>query len=67
MNERKPGKPGSTMETGIVQRGGRARLGREAQQKIGQQLRAMYDDVVKEGVPDRFADMLRQLKEKDPK
>ena len=38
-----------------------ARLGRDVQQKIGQQLRAMYDDVVKEGVPDKFRDMLRQL------
>ena len=26
-------------------------------------LRAMYDNVVSEGVPDRFADMLRQLDE----
>jgi predicted NAD-dependent protein-ADP-ribosyltransferase YbiA (DUF1768 family) len=40
---------------------GSARLGRDVQGKIGQQLRAMYDDVVKEGVPDRFRDMLRQL------
>jgi hypothetical protein len=36
-------------------------LTREIQAKIGQQLRAMYDDVVQEGVPDRFADLLRQL------
>ena len=36
-------------------------LGREIQSKIGQQLRAMYDDVVQEGVPDRFADLLRQI------
>jgi hypothetical protein len=36
-------------------------LNREIQTKIGQQLRAMYDDVVQEGVPDRFADLLRRL------
>lgn len=36
-------------------------LNREIQAKIGQQLRAMYDDVVQEGVPDRFADLLRRL------
>ena len=33
-------------------------LGRDIQAKIGQQLRAMYDDVVKQGVPDRFSDLL---------
>jgi hypothetical protein len=36
-------------------------LNREIQAKIGQQLRAMYDDVVQEGVPDRFASLLRRL------
>jgi hypothetical protein len=41
------------------------RIGRDVQQKIGQQLRAMYDDVVKEGVPDRFSEMLRQLEGSD--
>jgi hypothetical protein len=36
-------------------------LSREATIKIGQQLRAMYDEVVKEGVPDRFNDLLKRL------
>jgi len=36
-------------------------LNREIQAKIGQQLRAMFDEVVQEGVPTRFADLLRQL------
>ncbi len=36
-------------------------LNREIQNKIGQQLRAIYDDVVQEGVPERFADLLKQL------
>ena len=40
-------------------------LGPEIQQKIGQQLRAMYSDVVNEGVPARFADLLSQLDHKD--
>jgi hypothetical protein len=44
------------------QAGGKdAALGREIQAKIGQQLRALYDNVVDEGVPDRFADLLRQI------
>ena len=42
----------------------RGRLGRDVQSKIGQQLRAMYDDVVSEGVPDRFTEMLQQLDDK---
>ncbi|HVT56605.1 MAG TPA: NepR family anti-sigma factor [Xanthobacteraceae bacterium] len=38
-----------------------AGLSREATIKIGQQLRAMYDEVVKEGVPDRFSELLKRL------
>ena len=41
------------------------RLGREAQARIGQQLRAMYDQVVKEGVPPHIADLVRRLSEQD--
>ncbi|WGD32483.1 NepR family anti-sigma factor [Ancylobacter sp. WKF20] len=44
-------------------------LGTDIQGKIGQHLRAMYDDVVRQGVPDRFLDLLSQLDQpaKDPK
>jgi hypothetical protein len=42
-------------------KGSSAKLGRDIQAKIGQQLRAMYDDVVNEGVPNRFAELLNQL------
>jgi hypothetical protein len=38
-----------------------ARLGREVQARIGQQLRAMYNDVVSQGVPDHIADLVRRL------
>ena len=41
------------------------RLGREVQARIGQQLRAMYDQVVKEGVPPHIAELLRRLAEQD--
>ena len=40
-----------------------AKLGREVQARLGQQLRAMYDDVVNQGVPDRFADLLNRLED----
>ena len=42
-----PGKPGG--------------LHAEIQSRIGHQLRAMYDDVVRQGVPDRFAELIRKL------
>ena len=38
-----------------------AKLGREVQARLGQQLRAMYDGVVNEGVPDRFADLIKRI------
>ena len=38
-----------------------AKLGREVQARLGQQLRAMYDEVVNQGVPNRFADLLNKL------
>jgi hypothetical protein len=44
-----------------------ARLGRDIQAKIGQQLRAMYDDVLNQGVPDRFSELLNRLDQKDEK
>ena len=45
-----PGKPGK--------QGG---LNAEIQSRIGHQLRAMYDDVVRQGVPERFAELIRKL------
>jgi hypothetical protein len=40
-------------------------LNAEIQSRIGHQLRAMYDDVVRQGVPDRFADLIRKLDASD--
>jgi hypothetical protein len=42
-----------------------ARLGREVQARIGQQLRAIYDDVVNQGVPPHLAELVRRLSEQD--
>jgi hypothetical protein len=36
-------------------------LNAEIQSRIGHQLRAMYDDVVRQGVPDRFVELVRKL------
>jgi hypothetical protein len=47
----------------IEERAGK--LDKETQAKIGQQLRAMYDEVVRQGVPDRFAELLKQLEKRE--
>lgn len=38
-----------------------ARLNRDIQAKIGQHLREMHDDIVREGVPERFLALLSGL------
>ena len=38
-----------------------AKLSREVQARLGQQLRSMYDDVVNQGVPDRFTDLIKRI------
>jgi len=38
-----------------------AKLGRDVQARLGQQLRAMYDEVVNQGVPDRFSELINRL------
>jgi len=42
-------------------------LGRDVQVKIGQHLRTMYDEVVKQGVPDHLNDLLGKLDEAEDK
>ena len=62
MNHWKPGSGLPIEEAASPSRkGARAKLGRSIQAKIGQELRAMYDDVVKQGVPDQFTELLNQL------
>lgn len=39
-------------------------LNRRIQKRIGQQLCAMYNDVVRQGIPDRFNELLRQIDER---
>lgn len=65
MKSSKPIKPNpKAAETGAMQRGTSARLSTDVQRKIGSQLRAMYDDVVRQGVPDRFSQLLSRLDER---
>ena len=39
-------------------------LDRAVQTRIGDQLRAMYDDLMQQPVPDRFRDLMHQLERK---
>jgi Anti-sigma factor NepR len=41
------------------------KLDRAVQSRIGDQLRAMYDDLMQQPVPGRFKDLLSQLEQKD--
>ncbi len=63
-NEDKP-EARDAMGRPITQRKSEARLGREVQARIGQQLRAMYDDVVSQGVPQHITDLVRRLSDQD--
>ena len=53
------------VDTPVTHQKREVRLGREVQARIGQQLRAIYDEVVKEGVPQHIGDLLRRLSEQD--
>jgi hypothetical protein len=64
MNEHKPVGQQNPIETAANRKrtGAKpAKLGRDVQARLGQQLRAMYDDVVSQGVPDRFTDLLNRI------
>jgi hypothetical protein len=41
-------------------------LDRQIQGRIGDQLRAMYDELMHQPVPDRFAELLGRLEQRDP-
>jgi len=57
--------PRDAMGRPITPRKTEMRLGREAQARIGQQLRAMYEAVVNEGVPPQIEELVRRLSEQD--
>ena len=52
------------MQNELHTRKARGRLGRDVQTKLGRTLQAYFDDVVKEGVPDRFKELLEQVDER---
>src|SRR5215467_11467928 len=49
------------MQTDAHVRKAGGRLSREDQRRLGDILQRVYDDVVRQGVPDRFRDLLNEL------
>jgi hypothetical protein len=56
-----PQRSGSMMQTDVQMRKSRGRLSRHVQNKLGETLHAMFDEIVKEGVPDRFSQLLEKI------
>jgi hypothetical protein len=63
MNERKSQRAPQPSARNSRSTGKKQGLPPEIQNQIGRQLRNLYMDVVQEGVPDRFSDLLRRLDE----
>jgi len=55
------------MQNEMTARKSRGRLPRETLEKLGKVLEGYYDDVRKQGVPDRFSELLRQFDERQDK
>ena len=62
MTTEKPMGFAAQVEAGSKQKSAKPnRLDRATRAKLGQQLRAVYDEVVSQGVPNRFTDLLSRL------
>jgi hypothetical protein len=51
------------MQTDAPLRKAGGRLSREDQRRLGDILQRVYDDVIRQGVPDRFRDLLSELED----
>jgi anti-sigma factor NepR-like protein len=52
------------MQTDAHARKAGGRLSREDQRRLGDILQRVYDDVIHQGVPDRFKDLLTELEQR---
>src|SRR4051794_30880806 len=57
-------RPEATMHTDAHARKAGGRLSREDQRRLGDILQRVYDDVIHQGVPDRFKDLLIELEQR---
>jgi len=55
------------MHTDAHARKAGGRLSREDQRRLGDILQRVYDDVIHQGVPDRFKDLLSELEQRGDK
>ena len=55
------------MHTDAHARKAGGRLSREDQRRLGDILQRVYDDVIHQGVPDRFKDLLTELEQRGDK
>src|SRR5712671_4857781 len=62
--EQKPLRLEATMQTDAHIRKAGGRLSREDQRRLGDILQRVYDDVIRQGVPDRFKDLLSELEQR---
>src|SRR5258707_12723948 len=53
----------AAMQTDAPLRKTGGRLSREDQRRLGDILQRVYDDVIRQGVPDRFRDLLNELED----
>jgi hypothetical protein len=60
-------RPEATMHTDAHARKAGGRLSREDQRRLGDILQRVYDDVIHQGVPDRFKDLLSELEQRGDK
>jgi len=65
MNTRKRPRQKTAMELEQDRTKSIAKLNPDIKSKIGQQLRIMHEEVVRQGVPDRFVEILRGLDSDD--
>ena len=61
MNRRKPSRQRTAMDLQGSELAPVPKLGPDIKAKIGQQLRLMYGEVLNQGVPERFVEILRGL------
>lgn len=54
-------RPETPMQMDFQSRKARGRLSREDQRRLGDILQRVYDDVVKQGVPDRFREIIEKI------
>jgi hypothetical protein len=63
MKDRKEAGSGTAADKPAGGAGKKPQLSPDIQEKIGQQLRKFYEEMVNEGVPDRFTKLIDRLKQ----